>query len=64
MGVLASISGTAAGPILDQLGFHWLAALCGLLIIPVALLAATTRTAGRSQRAQQDALKNEVGPTA
>ncbi len=43
MGVLASIAGTAAGPILAQFGFHWLAVLCGLLLIPVALLAATTR---------------------
>jgi MFS family permease len=43
MGVLASLSGTAAGPILANLGFHWLAVLCGFLLIPVALLAATTR---------------------
>ncbi|MGW6279109.1 MFS transporter [Kribbella sp. NPDC055071] len=43
MGVLASLSGTAAGPILANLGFHWLAVLCGLLLIPVALLAATTK---------------------
>jgi MFS family permease len=43
MGVLASISGTAAGPILANLGFHWLAVLCGALLIPVALLAATTK---------------------
>jgi len=42
MGALASIAGTASGPILAQLGFHWLAVLCGLLLIPVALLAATT----------------------
>jgi len=45
MGVLASIAGTAAGPILDQLGFHWLAVLCGLLLVPVALLAVVTRSA-------------------
>jgi MFS family permease len=43
MGALASIAGTAAGPILAQLGFHWLAVLCGLLLVPVALLAAFTR---------------------
>ncbi|MFI5730172.1 MFS transporter [Kribbella sp. NPDC051587] len=43
MGVLASLSGTAAGPVLAHFGFHWLAVLCGLLLIPVALLAATTR---------------------
>jgi predicted MFS family arabinose efflux permease len=43
MGVLASIAGTASGPILGHLGFHWLAVLCGLLLIPVALLAAVTR---------------------
>ncbi|MEV5962923.1 MFS transporter [Kribbella sp. NPDC051952] len=43
MGVLASISGTAAGPILANLGFHWLAVLCGLLLIPAALLAAATK---------------------
>jgi MFS family permease len=42
MGVLASIAGIAAGPILDGLGFHWLAVLCGILLIPVALLAART----------------------
>ncbi|TCO49221.1 putative MFS family arabinose efflux permease [Kribbella antiqua] len=45
MGVLASISGTASGPVLAHLGFHWLAVLCGLLLIPVALLAATTKQA-------------------
>ena len=44
MGVLASIAGIAAGPILAHLGFHWLAILCGLLLIPVALLAAATTT--------------------
>nr|WP_238355364.1 MFS transporter [Kribbella sandramycini] len=43
MGALASISGTAAGPILAALGFHWLAVLCGLLLVPVALLAAMTK---------------------
>ncbi|MFK4082652.1 MFS transporter [Kribbella sp. NPDC020789] len=43
MGVLASLSGTAAGPVLAHFGFHWLAVLCGLLLVPVALLAATTR---------------------
>lgn len=43
MGVLASIAGIAAGPILAQFGFHWLAVLCGLLLVPVALLTATTR---------------------
>lgn len=43
MGAFASIAGTAAGPILAVLGFHWLAVLCGMLLIPVALLAATTR---------------------
>jgi MFS family permease len=43
MGILASLSGTAAGPVLAYLGFHWLAIFCGLLLIPVALLAATTK---------------------
>jgi len=43
MGVLASIAGTAAGPVLAGLGFHWLAVFCGMLLIPTALLAATTR---------------------
>ena len=43
MGVLASIAGTASGPILANLGFHWLAVLCGLLLIPVALLAMATK---------------------
>jgi MFS family permease len=43
MGVLASLSGTAAGPVLAYLGFHWLAIFCGLLLIPVALLAALTK---------------------
>lgn len=43
MGVLASLSGTAAGPVLAYLGFHWLAVFCGLLLIPAALLAATTK---------------------
>jgi MFS family permease len=47
MGVLASLSGTAAGPVLAHLGFHWLAILCGLLLIPVALLASVTRTTVR-----------------
>jgi MFS family permease len=47
MGVLASLSGTAAGPVLAHLGFHWLAVLCGMLLIPVALLAAVTRTTVR-----------------
>jgi MFS family permease len=42
MGTLASIAGIAAGPILAHFGFHWLAILCGLLLIPVALLAAAT----------------------
>lgn len=42
MGVLASIAGTAAGPILGALGFHWLAVLCGALLVPVAFLAAST----------------------
>ncbi len=44
MGALASISGTTAGPVLAYLGFHWLALLCGLLLIPVAVLALTTTT--------------------
>jgi MFS family permease len=43
MGALASIAGTASGPILANLGFHWLAVLCGLLLIPAALLAAVTK---------------------
>ncbi|MGC4937610.1 MFS transporter [Kribbella sp. DT2] len=43
MGAFASIAGTAAGPILAGLGFHWLAVLCGLLLIPVALTAALTK---------------------
>jgi MFS family permease len=43
MGILASLSGTAAGPVLANLGFHWLAVFCGLLLIPAALLAATTK---------------------
>ncbi|HEY3556927.1 MAG TPA: MFS transporter [Kribbella sp.] len=43
MGVLASLSGTAAGPVLAGLGFHWLAVFCGILLIPAALLAATTK---------------------
>lgn len=42
MGALASISGTTAGPVLAYLGFHWLAILCGLLLIPIALLALST----------------------
>ncbi|WP_410786091.1 MFS transporter [Kribbella sp. C-35] len=45
MGVLASLSGTAAGPVLAYLGFHWLAVFCGILLIPAALLAATTKQA-------------------
>ena len=44
MGILASISGTASGPVLAYLGFHWLAVLCGLLLIPIALLALATTT--------------------
>jgi MFS family permease len=43
MGILASIAGTASGPILAYFGFHWLAVVCGLLLIPVALMAATTK---------------------
>ncbi|MEV6285323.1 MFS transporter [Kribbella sp. NPDC051770] len=43
MGAFASVAGTAAGPVLAQLGFHWLAVLCGLLLIPVALTAALTK---------------------
>ncbi|WP_432942743.1 MFS transporter [Kribbella sp. CA-253562] len=43
MGAFASIAGTAAGPVLAALGFHWLAVLCGLLLIPVALTAALTK---------------------
>ncbi|WP_329003818.1 MFS transporter [Kribbella sp. NBC_00709] len=43
MGVLASLSGTAAGPVLAYLGFHWLAIFCGLLLIPAALTAALTK---------------------
>ncbi|MEU4190665.1 MFS transporter [Kribbella sp. NPDC026611] len=43
MGALASVSGTAAGPVLAALGFHWLAIFCGLLLIPVALTAALTK---------------------
>ena len=45
MGVLASLSGTAAGPVLAYLGFHWLAVFCGVLLVPAALLAATTKQA-------------------
>ncbi|MET9313919.1 MFS transporter [Kribbella sp. NPDC003505] len=45
MGVLASLSGTAAGPVLAYLGFHWLAVFCGILLVPAALLAATTKQA-------------------
>ena len=44
MGVFASIAGIAAGPILAHLGFHWLAVLCGMLLIPVAVLAVATPT--------------------
>ena len=43
MGAFASIAGTASGPILAHLGFHWLAALCACLLVPVALLALATR---------------------
>jgi len=43
MGILASIAGIAAGPVLANLGFHWLAVLCGLLLVPSALLAAATK---------------------
>ncbi|WP_433162859.1 MFS transporter [Kribbella sp. CA-247076] len=43
MGILASIAGIASGPILAYFGFHWLAVVCGLLLIPVAVLAATTK---------------------
>ncbi|TDW60567.1 MFS transporter [Kribbella pratensis] len=43
MGILASLSGTAAGPVLAYLGFHWLAVFCGLLLIPAALTAALTK---------------------
>jgi len=43
MGSLASIAGTAAGPLLAAYGFHWLAIICGLLLIPVAVLAVTCR---------------------
>lgn len=42
MGVLATVSGTAAGPVLGAWGFDWLAILCGVLLLPVALLAART----------------------
>ncbi|MFF0265343.1 MFS transporter [Kribbella sp. NPDC004536] len=45
MGILASLSGTAAGPVLAYLGFHWLAVFCGILLVPAALLAATTKQA-------------------
>ncbi|MFI5711367.1 MFS transporter [Kribbella sp. NPDC051620] len=44
MGIFASLAGIGAGPILAALGFHWLAVLCGLLLVPVALLTLTTRT--------------------
>jgi MFS family permease len=43
MGAFASIAGTAAGPVLAGFGFHWLAVLCGLFLIPVALTAALTK---------------------
>lgn len=43
MGVLAAAAGTASGPILDYRGFHWLAVFCGLLLVPVAVLAVATR---------------------
>jgi MFS family permease len=43
MGILASVAGIAAGPVLANLGFHWLAILCGLLLVPSALLAAATK---------------------
>jgi len=42
MGVFASVAGIAAGPVLASLGFHWLAVLCGLLLVPVAVLAVAT----------------------
>ncbi len=42
MGALASIAGIASGPVLAYFGFHWLAVGCGLLLIPAAVLAATT----------------------
>ncbi|ONI68436.1 MFS transporter [Kribbella sp. ALI-6-A] len=48
MGAFASIAGTAAGPVLAGLGFHWLAVLCGLLLIPVAVTAALTKQQVRS----------------
>jgi MFS family permease len=49
MGIFASIAGTGAGPILAALDFHWLAVLCGLLLIPVTLLTLMTRkTAGET----------------
>jgi MFS family permease len=44
MGAFASIAGTASGPILANLGFHWLAVLCACLLVPVALLALATRS--------------------
>ncbi|MFF0269300.1 MFS transporter [Kribbella sp. NPDC004536] len=46
MGLLSSVAGIVSGPVLAHLGFHWLAMLCGLLLIPVALLAATTGDKG------------------
>jgi MFS family permease len=42
MGVLASIAGTAAGPVLAAFGFHWLALGCALLLLPAALVAVST----------------------
>ncbi|MFC0626923.1 MFS transporter [Kribbella deserti] len=47
MGIFASVAGTAAGPVLAAFGFHWLAVFCGLLLIPVAVLAVTTQAPAR-----------------
>ncbi|GAB2633937.1 MFS transporter [Kribbella swartbergensis] len=44
MGILATIAGVASGPILAYFGFHWLAVVCGLLLIPAAVMAATTKS--------------------
>lgn len=43
MGAFASLAGVGAGPVLAAFGFHWLAVLCGLLLVPVAVLAAVTQ---------------------
>jgi MFS family permease len=43
MGVLASIAGTASGPILDHYGFDRLSIVYGLLLVPAAVLALVTR---------------------